>query len=96
MTPLMCAAQYARPRHIELLYEGKSCDTPSLESNQLTNWAWLGTAGADITAVDIEEKTALHWTARNPDAACVHVLLSIYPPLLNNRFSRSFTMPLVA
>ena len=88
MTPLMCASQYARPRHIALLYEGKSNHRFKLR-NLVTVMLNLVVAGADITAIDIEQKTALHWTARNPDPSCVQELLNIYPPLLNNRFSQS-------
>ena len=43
------------------------------------------TAGCDFSAVDIEQKTALHWAAGNRDAACVQALLDTYPPLLNRQ-----------
>ena len=46
----------------------------------------IPSAGCDFTAVDIEQKTALHWTAGNRDAACVQALLDTYPPLLNRQW----------
>lgn len=42
-------------------------------------------AECDFSAVDIEEKTALHWTASNPDASCIQALVDAYPSLLNKK-----------
>ena len=42
-------------------------------------------AECDLTAVDNEGKTALHWTLQNPDSSCVQALVDAYPPLLNKR-----------
>lgn len=45
----------------------------------------LALAECDFTAVDFEEKTALHWTASNPDPSCIQVIAEIYPSLLNKQ-----------
>lgn len=42
-------------------------------------------AECSLVAVDIEAKTALHWTANNSDPSCVLALMEAYPPLLNRR-----------
>lgn len=52
-----------------------------IEGNIITH----NLAGCDFSAVDIEEKTALHWTVGNKDSACVQALLDTYPPLLNRQ-----------
>ena len=40
-------------------------------------------ADCDYTALDIEGKTALHWTVDNPDSSCIEALVNCYPSLLN-------------
>ena len=91
MTPIHCAAQFGRPRNIQLLTEGSSLynDVLSLSINTLPHTPTLCVhillAGCDLTAVDIDEKTALHWTANNRDPSCVQALLDAYPPLLNRQ-----------
>jgi len=40
------------------------------------------TAEADVTAVDVEGKTGLHWTVSNPDSSAMLALLESYPPLI--------------
>eukprot|EP00731_Ephydatia_muelleri_P038669 Em0853g5a len=45
----------------------------------------LNEAECSLVAVDIEGKTALHWTANNSDPSCVLALMEAYPPLLNRR-----------
>ena len=51
----------------------------------MTHYYLVISAACDFAAVDMEEKTALHWTAGNRDSACMQALLDIYPPLLNRR-----------
>ena len=89
MTPLHCAAQYGRPRHIILLSEGIIYITlkPFVHAGHQLNYYHLTQyiAGCDFSTVDIEMKTALHWTASNRDSACVEALLDAYPPLLNRQ-----------
>ena len=43
-------------------------------------------AECDFSLVDIEGRTALHWTVGNPDASCIHALVDAYPPLLNRKY----------
>jgi len=40
--------------------------------------------------VDIEGKTALHWTVANPDPTAFYALLQAHPPLLNRQLVKSF------
>lgn len=37
----------------------------------------------DFAIVDIEGKTALHWTASNPDPSCIKAIVDCFPSLLN-------------
>lgn len=53
--------------------------------------ALLSEAEIDFTAVDIEGKTALHWTASNTDSSCIQALLNVYPPLLNKKDINGYT-----
>ncbi len=39
----------------------------------------------DYTLVDCDQKTALHWTASNPDPSCILILVDLYPSLLNKQ-----------
>ena len=90
MTPLMCAAQYNKPRHIILMNEGKKShiffDTTAVFSI---------TAECDFTAADIEGRTALHWTADNTDPACIHAIIDSYPPLLNQQYGNYVNITVV-
>ena len=40
--------------------------------------------------MDIEGKTALHWTVTNPDPTAFYALLQAHPPLLNRQLVKSF------
>ena len=42
-------------------------------------------AGCDFSAVDCEQKTALHWTATNVSSSCMQMILDLYPSLLNTQ-----------
>lgn len=100
MTPLMCAAQYGKPRHILLMNEGNSPLSSQLGiiplyfsfSSFLSSPPYppppppLPTAVCDFSAVDIEGKTVLHWTAENTDPSCIHAVIDCYPPLLNQQY----------
>ncbi len=43
-------------------------------------------ADCDFTVVDVDQKTALHWTAENSDSGCIQALIEAYPPLLNKKY----------
>lgn len=43
------------------------------------------TAECDFSAVDIEGRTALHWTVSNTNPSALNALVQAYPPLLNER-----------
>lgn len=45
--------------------------------------SWLFFQGADIAVTDMDGKTALHWTANNPDASSARVLLEMAPLSVN-------------
>ena len=42
-------------------------------------------AECDFSAVDIEGRTALHWTVDNPNSTALNALVQAYPPLLNEQ-----------
>ena len=42
-------------------------------------------AECDFSAVDIEGRTAVHWTVTNPNPSALNALIQAYPPLLNER-----------
>ena len=55
-------------------------------SNLLIYLLVICVAECDFSLVDIEGRTALHWTISNPDASCIHALVDSYPPLLNRKY----------
>ncbi len=91
MTPVHCAAQFGRAKHIALLNEGSflllhTASVPSVRNvPALLILLSVLTADADVTAVDIEGKTALHWTVNNPDSSSILALVEAYPPLTSKR-----------
>ena len=53
---------------------------------------FLPTAECDFSAVDIEGRTALHWTVTNPNPSALNALVQAYPPLLNERYIYEVTV----
>jgi len=45
----------------------------------------LSAAECDFSAVDIEGRTAVHWTVTNSNPSALNALLQAYPPLLNEQ-----------
>ena len=81
MCPLHCAAQYCKPRHVHVLYEGIWLNNDKTMKHCLSCITCI--AECDFTIVDIEGKTALHWTVDNPDSSCIEALVYCFPSLLN-------------
>jgi len=84
MTPLHCAAHLCKPRHIAVLDEGIKWEVLNM-----SEMCVCFLAECDFSAVDIEGKTALHWTVTNPDPSAFHALLQAHPPLLNRQLVQS-------
>ena len=61
--------------------------THSTQSNAyiLAIYNQFSVAECDFSAVDIEGRTALHWTITNPNPSALNSLIQAYPPLLNER-----------
>ena len=158
MTPVHCAAQYCRPRHLELLDQGieyvlaynknthtyvcmymytvyvctfmhmcictfKHC--PRVYRMLICTYTYTcifsmcmmyvykryvrtytyvcicmyslctydSVAGCSFTMVDVEGRTALHWTTDHTTDDALLAVLRAYPPLLNRRFVITCTIP---
>lgn len=78
MTPVHCAAQMGSARHITLLIEGTNISSLIYSHTSLI-------ANSDFSAIDIEGKTALHWTVENKDSSCLNTIIEYYPHLLNKQ-----------
>lgn len=79
MTPVHCTAQMGTSKHVVQLIEGK----PVLQSLLIRR---CSVANCDFSDVDIEGKTALHWTVENKDLSCLHTIVEYYPHLLNKQY----------
>ena len=86
MTALHWSAYNNTPDNVKLLLKavrggGGEGGTGSRRQSALSS----SPQGADIAVTDVDGKTALHWTADNPDPTTAGVLLELAPSAINLR-----------